>query len=137
MTGIRAGDDLGPGRPVGMLSDLRLDHADALDDAAARDGIGAVPPPSPRRRRRVLHRPPDGPQHQDARPDDQHLTTKPLPRETGRCSWTSRLCKRHKAGLSGPLPVMVEVLAYGDSDRQGGAFVVSNAAAELIVPAGK
>ena len=136
VTGIPAGDDLGPGPERGELSDLKLDHADALDVAAPMKGTVK------------FHR-----LHPDAADEYyslrltvlaaktrttlyQPLDRNPLPKGDGTLTLDFAPLKAD-AGLSGPVPALVEVLAYSDIERQGPAFVVSNAAAELIVPAGK
>jgi hypothetical protein len=131
---VPAGDDLGPTEAVGRLSALKIDHADALDGAAKMTG------------RVQFHR---------LRPDDaneyyslrlmilgpktrstvyQHFRTA-LPKGDGPLSLDFPSLGDNKLGVTTPVPVLVEVIAYLDPARQFKPIVVSNAVAELIVPA--
>ncbi len=139
MAGISAGNgsDLGPGPQLGELSGLKIDGADGLDsDAPVKGTVG-------------FHR---------LRPDaaDEYyalrltvlgpktritlykrLGLNPFPKGDGAATLDFPALKADKAGLSGPVPALVEVLAYMDADQQGAPFVVSNAAVVLLAPAGK
>ncbi|HVS37607.1 MAG TPA: hypothetical protein VMS17_18740 [Gemmataceae bacterium] len=134
---LRAADDVGPEAPVGRLSDLKIEHAEALDGAAPLTGTVA------------FHR---------LRPDDadqvfslrmvipagnsqitlyQHLRTR-LPKEDGTLTLDFPPADARSMGLlNGPTPVLVEVVAYLGAERQGKPLVASNPTAVLVAAAPK
>ncbi len=136
MTGIDAGSesDLGPGPQLARLSGMKIDHADALESAAPVKGTVAFHRLRPDAadesyaiRMTVL-----GPKAKVTL--YQRLVGKPLPKGDGTLTLDFPAPQADKAGLTGPLPVLVEVAADVDAEQQGAPFVVSNAAATLIVP---
>ena len=130
---VPTGNDVGPGPPIGRLSALKLDHADALDGAARMTGTVQFHRSRPDAaeeyysvRLMIL-----GPKTRTT--VYQHLKA-PLPKGDGLLALDFPPLNEDKAGLGGPTPVLVEVIAYFDAERQGPPLVVSNAVAGLVVP---